>query len=252
MDKRPFTPQQWIVPKQLRNKSVISRVSREIFFIDCLNDLRNCAIYGSSYNLIRASVLLRMLLLDRGISTIAKNYEFKLKLLANAHDMGGTNLTSKQIGDVWNVLKPLQNRAPSLSHLTLIYEPLKEHTLDQFLARTCISFGDKEFNFSVANVIKLLANNHGAAHLESSFDSSQLDSFHLDDFNPFSINNGNKFLLKIKEIIMIVLEALKPLANDVLIHLYQYDKSEIQHSTTHEARLISKEEAERLYGKKLS
>jgi hypothetical protein len=56
-----------IVPPELRIKYVSSKVSREIFFIDCLEDLRFCSRSTRSYDLISASVILHVLLLNDGL-----------------------------------------------------------------------------------------------------------------------------------------------------------------------------------------
>lgn len=226
---------QLIIPKTLRNKNVSSRISQEIFFIDCINDLKHCAKSAISYNLIRASVLLRMLLLGKGcgLNTINENYNFNILFKANENELAGTSLIeTKKINEVIeikNTLSEFKTKLVQCQTLKLNCNPSKEYTLVGFGEKICLKMlGNKEYNFSVSNIIKIVANKNGAAHLESTFDSSTIESFHLGEFSPFSMTDGNFFIKKIQEIILILVDAVYPLSLEITKHLNEYNRSNSQ------------------------
>jgi hypothetical protein len=229
-----------IVPPVLRTKTVNSQTSREIFFIDCLNDLSNCARSGISYHLTRSSVLLRMLLLDGGLNTIADNYDVNIEFEACSKKIEGIPLSGTKIRNIKKTLKEYRYGTGSYSGIKLITKPLKKHSLEEFNEKICLTMrGNENFSFSIQNIINLVANKSGAAHLESSFDSSNIEAFHFAEFNPFSITGDNFFLEKLKEIILILYDAIYPLAKEVVEHLILYNNSFSQGKGSITAKAIS-------------
>ena len=240
------------VPNNLRKKYVSSKVSREIFFIDCINDLNYCANSNLSYDLIRSSVLLRMLLLDGGLETISNEYNLSISLKANENEIQGIPFTKKEVRKIKEITSDNQIFVGPIKTIQLMHSPLKTYPLENFANKICLKIiGVKEYNFSVSNIIEILANKHGAAHLESTFDSSTLDSFHLGDYSPFSITDGNFFLKKIKEIISILIEAIYPLLMAIQKELMQYNSHNSQAGTSATFKVIkTKEEYDQLILKK--
>lgn len=240
-----------LVPKGLRRKYVSSRVSREIFFIDCINDLNECAKSGISYHLIRSSVLLRMLLLGNGLKTISQNYNLNIEFEANENDLPGVPISNAKVRVINKTLEEFRTKAPSTKGLQLIYKPSKKYGIENFPEKICLIMGDNPtYSFSVRNIIEIVANKNGGAHLESNFDSSSLESFHLAEFSPYSMTDGNFFLEKIREVILILREAVHPLCQQILAHLNTYDKSISQAEVKQVFRVITKKEFEKLKGSK--
>jgi len=232
------------IPNSLRNKTVNSRISREIFFLDCLNDLNQCANSGHIYNIIRSSVLIRMLLLDNGIETIRKNYSGTITFEANSSVLNGSALSNTQI----RKNKPQElirnfTTTSSFSKIELLQKPFKNYDQKEFINKVCISIkNETNLNFSIQNIINLIANKHGAAHLEASFDSSELEAFHFNDFNPLSLKKDNQFIKCLRNIIIVTLNSLKLLSKEIERNLEQHDKKYMQYSHTQTVEVISRAE----------
>lgn len=220
------------ITEKLRNNFVSSRISKEIYFIECYEDLLLCSIKNKAYDLIRISVLLRILLLDDGIKMINKNYNINLSFFANDHLIEGTPLSNRKV-------KEIQSRRDDfkvnkgISFLMLSHEPLNEYSIEDFIEINCLKIkANEEYIFNVRNVINLVSNKHGASHLEPEFDLNTMESFMWGEFSPFSMKNDNFFLKKIKEITMILLASLTPLYNEVINNLIEYDSKNIQSSSS--------------------
>lgn len=234
------------IPKQLRTKYVSSEISREIFFIDCYNDLHNCAKSFQSYDFIRSSVSLRMLLLDKGLETISKKYDFNIALYASQFEIPGVQLTGKQTKDIKDVFAEICEEREKTEFLNLCDDPLQIYTLEGFIEKICLKItGDNEYSFSVKNIINIISNKHGAAHLDATFDSSTYESFFLGRFSPYSLKDGNFFLLIIKEILIITVIALVPLCKKVIENLEKYNNENVQHESVSNAMMITYEEYEK-------
>lgn len=235
-----------LVPIGLRSKTYNSQISREIFFLDCINDLAKCYESNNSYHLIRSSVLLRMLIIDDGIGKISKNYRVKMSFAVNSKDLDGNPLSTRNLQDLPNKMMQFSKTVPTYYKLDLIGAPIQQLKLDKFRKKICISIKtvDNAINFSVDNIIKLVANNHGAAHLESSFEASEFESFHWNDFNPLSLTNNSQYIKRLKEIIYIMIEGLKPLIQKVYQNLVIHNKRFFQSSTSMFVKGITKDEFE--------
>lgn len=215
---------QYYVPSNLRKKYVSSKVSREIFFIDCINDLNNCVQSELSYDLIRSSVLLRMLLLEGGLKAISKGYNISLSFTANENEIQGTPFTKKEVRAIKEIETDKTILVSKKKVLMLKHLSSKNYSIDDFNDKICLMVsGRKDYCFSVSNIIELVANKHGAAHLESTFDSSTSESWSLGDYSPFSITDDSFFLKKIKEIILILIESLDSLIKLIQDGLLKYD-----------------------------
>ena len=69
------------IPETLRSKYYSSRVSREIFLLDCLNDLTKISFKNDMYQLSRSSLLLRMFIHDSGLEKFYEPYELQFENL---------------------------------------------------------------------------------------------------------------------------------------------------------------------------
>lgn len=239
----------FIIPKTLRDKSVNSRISREIYFIDCLNDLHYCSRSNISYHQIRSSLILRMLLVDKdcGVITIAKNFDINILFTAFEDSIEGKPFTREEIINIKEKLMNYRFGASPYTILNLRNKPFKQYSLEDFIDLGCISFNrDEKMIFSVRNIINLVSNKSGAAHLEPTFDSSDKEAFFFGDFNPFSVKDGSIFLTKIKEISTITLDSLYPLAEQVFENLKNYNQSFVQAKVSITSKTISMEEVEKI------
>lgn len=243
-----------LIPRKLRRKTVNSKISREIFFIDCVNDLAACARSGSTYHLLRSSVLLRTLLVDEGgwLSELANEYDVSLKFQVSSQDIGGEHQTiPRSDREFYDKLSEFRSRVASYHSVKLIKEPKEVLNLEKFRKKVCLIIrGSEDHCFSVQEIIRLLAHKHGGAHINRAFDASELEAFHHDEFNPFSINGGSFYTEKAKEIIMVVLESIFPLVLKVQQNLVLHDRKYMQHKHTQTVRVMSKEEYEELQRKK--
>jgi hypothetical protein len=221
-----------IVPETLRQKFFDSRVSREIFFLDALDDLNYCLQNYSSYNIIRACVILRVLLLDNGYHKINKNYQQKLKFAITVKEL--SSISSKELTkDPLKKFIQLKGSTPKIEFINLLDDPFDIVSDCTFLNKSCInySFNNGECCFTVKDIINLLSNKHGAAHLDLELDSNDIEAFHLAEFNPLSISDKNFFLEKTKEIITVVVDAFLPLAKDVSRYLVKLNSGMRQYKS---------------------
>ena len=115
------------------------------------------------------------------------------------------------------------------NYQVLMHEPLSPYSVEDFVEKICLKIERAHtYCFSVRNIIRIIANKHGVAHLESTFDSTTMDSFFMGRFSPFSMNADNFFLEKIKEIGIILTTALIPLYSEIIKNLAQYNIENVQ------------------------
>lgn len=254
-----------LVPADLYGKFYDSRISREIFFIDAYRDLRTKIKNGKFYDLIRASGILRQLLLDKnnkGIDTslitlVGKAYGWSPKYTCTTHEIQGTPFSSnKSDANYVAVIKKKKFDelfSGSLSSIKLTENPIKEYFNEDFLQKNCIviNFSNKEnIVFSVHNVIYLVANFNGGIHVDPLPEISTLESFHMGEFNPLVLNEKSEFIKRISEICIIVLESLRPLVFLIAKNLHTYNKQTIQIETSGDFYVIKDEaEAKAIFGK---
>jgi hypothetical protein len=230
------------ITELLRGKFVSSRISKEIFFIECFDDLYQCALIGKTYDFIRCSVLLRILLLDKGISIINENYNIDIDFYANSNTIDGNALSNTKIRNIQNYRNDF-SKDKKINYLMLSIEPLKKYSLEDFIEKICLNIkANDEYAFNVKNIINLISNKHGASHLEPDFDLETMESFFWGKFSPFTMNNDNFFLLKIKEIIIILTNALIPLRNKVIQNLEEYNSKNKQSSSSSDVVMIEVKE----------
>jgi hypothetical protein len=106
----------------------------------------------------------------------------------------GEPLTGINIRNIKTLLpEDIQTKNP-LQYLSLLQLPLEELSIEELRKKICLKIGS--YCFSVKNIVELIANKHGAAHLESTFDTSSMHSFLWGDFSPFSMTDDNFFLKK--------------------------------------------------------
>jgi len=221
---------------------VSSRISKEIFFIECLQDLYNCSENNKTYDFIRSSVLLRILLLDKGIEIINENYNIDIRFYAKENTLEGEALSNSKIIKIQELRNEF-SKNKGIESILLNYEPLKKYSLEEFIEINCLKIkSDSEYNFNVRNIVKLISNKHGASHLEPEFDLNTMESFFWGEFSPFSMKDGNFFLVKIKEIMIISITALAPLFNKVIDNLIEYDSKNRQVISSSEVTMIEVKE----------
>lgn len=241
------------VPNLLRKKNVSSEVSRNIFFIDLCNDLNNLSQKQSTYNLIRSSLILRLLLIDKDniLLDFSKTNNVEIELYANDTLLNGSPFSNKEIRGILKVLENLRSGTNHYKYFDFNHLPLKKYNIEEFKDIICITFeSSPKYCFSVDNVIRLISNKHGGSHLETSFDSTDIESFHFDRFNPFSMSNNNYFLEIIEIVSKIILKSLNPLLLKIEKKLFQYNERLIEIEVNSYARTMNEEEYKKILDNK--
>ncbi|QDO94251.1 hypothetical protein FNB79_09795 [Formosa sediminum] len=227
-----------IITEKLREKFVSSRISKEIFFVECIEDLHKCVLNNKTYDFIRSSVLLRILLLDKGIETINTNYNIDINFYANNEIITGIALSNRKIREIQTYRDDF-SKNKGINYVMLSHEPLKKYNLEEFVEINCLKIkSETEYIFNIRNIINLISNKHGASHLEPNFDLNTMESFFWGKFSPFTMKNDNYFLNKIKEIIIILLHSLEPLHNRIIDNLIEYNSKNKQSSSSSEVTMI--------------
>lgn len=187
--------------------------NRKLLFIEMLNELKQRTSYRryDLYSLIRKSALLRLLLIDGDKFYQAINKEFKLKLEIR---LNKENLLSFGLSNLDN-----SNSSFLIAHFVKSNHG-EGYTLEQFLKLNVVHFNNpslKEYlnqnnvaeNYTVKDLIKLVANAHGGVHIEK-WKNIPKELF-IDSNSPFNINensNLHRVIDNISEIVLAILENL--------------------------------------------
>jgi hypothetical protein len=180
----------------------------KIFFVNTLDELRQKCNTASNYNYVKASGILRQILIDENPLLDLVNKEYRKKILfevikptppAPKQSIGPDGSVWTEIGMGMSFMSPSKDKSRN-----------DMLTKDQFLKRRVISFGYQDI--SVLEIIKLNANKIGGVHI----DTSQPNN--IKDLNILIGNSAMNFkggitggAYQINEISIIVLKALNEL-----------------------------------------
>jgi hypothetical protein len=180
----------------------------KIFFVNTLDELRQKCNTASNYNYVKASGILRQILIDENSLLDLVNKEYRKKILfevikqsppAPKQSIGADGTVWTDIGMGMSFMSPSNDKSRN--------EML---TKDQFLKRRVISFGYQDI--SVLEIIKLNANKIGGVHIDTKQPTN------IKDWNILTGNSAMNFkggisggAYQINEISIIVLKALNEL-----------------------------------------
>ncbi len=197
--------------------------NRELIFIETLKEL-NLRVKSkdqSPYNIIRKSALLRLLVIDgsKFYTVINRGYQKKiaLKLLVSFHQ--GHSLSTFDDPD-----------SGFVTHTYSENENGEDFTLPNFLKLPAIKINNpqlKEYlhqnriaeEYSIAELIQLIANAHGGVHFEN-WDSVS-GFIATDSSSPFNINSNSKMHNLIDNASEIIYRMLEPLKELVFENLHK-------------------------------
>ena len=224
------------IPQTLRAKYVSSRVSREIFLLDALNDLINISINKHPYHIQRASILLRMLMTDKDdyIKSFYEPYDIdfnSLIFICTAKELTGSPFSNTDMRERLKAkFSGERHGTGSYKYLDLLSDKNSSMSFDSFKDKICVQINSShdDYNFSVKNIIHLLANKHGGGHLEFTYDSNSEEAFFFGEFNPFSITSKSIYLQVLTQIIEIITKSIEPLGVEIQKNLLLYDKKFVQ------------------------
>jgi hypothetical protein len=180
----------------------------KVFFVNTLDELRQKCNTDSNYNYIKASGILRQILIDENPLLDLVNKEYRKKILFEVikpsppipkQSKGPDGTVWTDIGMGMSFMSPSNDKSRN--------EML---TKEQFLKRRVITFGHQDI--SVLEIIKLSANKIGGVHI----DTKQPNN--IKDLNVLIGNSAMNFkggitggAYQVNEISIIVLKALNEL-----------------------------------------
>jgi hypothetical protein len=171
----------------------------EHFFLSTLQDIDFKTAAGDRYSLIRASGLLRQVLLDKFLHMVNRNYKLPIKF--NTIDFHNKPPTDIAISAHWQNLDP--SYFPGAKTI--------QCSLDQFLGAPCLVFQGNEA--TVKDLIKACANAKGGVHLGKARISEQIV---LDWDEAITLIGQEPSLMAIRGICRVVLTGLKDLALEMM------------------------------------
>lgn len=177
-----------------------ARNDEENFFLNTLQDIDLKTFAGDRYSLIRASGLLRQLLLDELLHVVNRSHKLSIKFCT-------TNFHNRLPSDI-EISGHWQNLDPS-------YFPCSntlQCSLDEFLGAPCIVFQGHEA--TVKDIIKACANAKGGVHLGKARISAE--QVVLDWDQAINFIGEEPSLMAIKGICRVVLAGLKDLALKIM------------------------------------
>ena len=182
---------------------------KEKLFVNTVLELEERFTKKTEYDLLKASGLIRQLLVDNNtlVDQVNKNYKLKIKFkVTKRFKFDNDNIDSN--GTKWN----------SLSAIMLFISPDKSSDFvellskDEFFKYQLLSH--HETSFTVLDVIKICANKYGGVHIE---DIEKGKSLELDRMSKLITFNGSKSVFHaIYGIIEVCLKALMPLKNTII------------------------------------
>jgi hypothetical protein len=180
---------------------------KEKLFVNTVLELEERFTKKTEYDLLKASGLIRQLLVDQNtlVDQVNKNYKLKIKFKVRKR-FKFNNSDSNETK--WN----------SLSTMMLFISPDKSSDFvellskDEFFKYQLLSH--HETSFTVLDVIKICANKYGGVHIE---DIEKGKSLELDRMSKLITFNGTKSVFyAIYGIIEVCLKALTPLKNTII------------------------------------
>jgi hypothetical protein len=188
----------------------------KVFFVHTLDELRQKCNTESNYNYVKASGILRQILIDENPLLDLINKEYRKKILfevnkpappAPKQSIGADGTVWTDIGMGMSFMSPSKDKSRN--------EML---TKDQFLKRRVISFGHQDI--TVLEIIKLNANKIGGVHIDTKQPTNIKDLNILIGNSAMNIKGGiTGGAFQINEISLIVLQAVNELEELVKIDI---------------------------------
>ncbi len=181
----------------------------ENLLLNTIEDLRDKLKKGDEYSLLRASGLIRQLILDENPLVHIVNKKYKLKILYEVRERNRKVppkfvVDGVELQSVISVTfaKPGKNEEQYVEYLKL----------DDFLKYDIINFANQ--NFTVQDIIKLCAHIYGGVHAGK---IKEPKDFFLDWANKtISYADGVQCgVSSIKDIVEIIINALEPLVGEI-------------------------------------
>ena len=180
----------------------------KVFFVHTLDELRQKCNTESNYNYVKASGILRQILIDENPLLDLVNKEYRKKILFEV--VKPAPLAPKQSisadGTVWTEI------GMGMSFMSPSKDKSRNDMLtkDQFLKRRVITFGHQDI--SVLEIIKLNANKIGGVHIDIKQPNNIIDLNVLKGNSAMNFKGGiTGGAYQINEISIIVLKALNEL-----------------------------------------
>lgn len=173
-------------------------------FLETLTELERYLSVGDDYSMLRASALLRQLLLDESplVHQVNRKHKLKLRFTVCGRPYRERVLAMKPI--FYSALAGIHSSGP-------FPHQAEQLSLDKFLSAPVVKAGDHLF--STADLISIAANVQGGVHKgEPKVDKERA----LAEFGKHFIAFGQAFdIAQLKSIVLIVLESLQPLRQTV-------------------------------------
>lgn len=187
--------------------------NRQVIFIETLRELIQRKKIRTPYNLVRQSAILRFLLIDGSKFYNEINKSFKLKLgsgikkeLRQASSISSTNFGGGSFQIFFYKVDENESMVNIPTFLKLLAIKIQDQTLKNYIQANHI----KE-EYSIQEIIKLLANAHGGVHFET-WENIHF-SLMVEPSSPFNINTNSKLYDIIENVADFILTALEPLAS---------------------------------------
>jgi hypothetical protein len=176
----------------------------EQHFIDTLRELRERMAKGDRYELIKASGLLRLLLLDGGalVHIVNRHHRVKIDFETIDYTMKLPTLSSFRVHMHWTNLDAT-GFPPAAKRITSKLDPL--------LAAIVVTFEGEDY--SVADIIRSAAHLKGGVHYGAP--DNDRDKKLLEADKLWAINNVDASLAAMRGLVAVVLRGLKPLEDAI-------------------------------------
>ena len=181
--------------------------AQEKIFVNIMFDLNERYERRTEYDLLKASGLIRQLIVDHNSIVEQVNKNYKLKILFRVQERSKMPVERiKEDGTVWKVLYGMTFITAKENSLSI--ELLNK---DAFFKYDLLTYHEEVFN--VLDIIKICANKYGGIHYDENknLKEQSLDTTH----RGFSFNDSSSVIQSMHSIIGICLEALKPLVEKI-------------------------------------
>jgi hypothetical protein len=187
------------------------RRNREVIFLEALNELGSIKQFKTPYTLVRQSAILRFLLIDgqKYYLEINKPYRLNLGAKISSNSLYNTSISSDTpIGSRYEILLHEINHQGEFFKIPNFLK-LPAMKIDSLYLKKHINDEHIKYEYTVQDIIKLVANAHGGVHSEGWEDIHP--ELMTNSHSPFNINSNSKLHDIMKSISNFVLVSLRPL-----------------------------------------
>lgn len=180
-------------------------MNSENLFIETIDDIKKKLVTQSTYDFLKISGMLRLLLLDKLVDTANKKHKLKIAYIANPVNEGIEALVNLGLGVTF------ANEVDSLNpDLSGYKNGPKEYKKDDFLKIKPLYLHGNYY--SIKDIINLIANAEGGVHFEENV--SRDKNKDMSEFNrSFYVLGRPAITLLIRPITQISVKSLEPLYN---------------------------------------